>query len=162
MNEEIKLKLQAHLDGELSEREAREISAQLTNDSEVRSLFAELQFTKTALRGNELEIKLPETREFYWSKIRREIERGEKQSSPVQHGSWWKPVYMRWAGGLAATCALLMISFVAFNGKNESYVTAEVERTSDDMGAISYHSDKEGMTVVYLFERQGEKSIDSN
>ena len=161
MNEEIKLKLQAHLDGELSEREARGISKQLSNDSAVRSLFAELQFTKTALCGNELELKLPETREFYWSKIQREIERSGKVAAPVQRVSWWKPAYVRLGGGFAAACALLMISFIAFNGQNESYVTDEVEGT-DDMGAITYHSDKEGMTVVYLFDREGEKVVDSN
>jgi anti-sigma factor RsiW len=162
MNEEIKLKLQARLDGELSEREAREISAQINNEGEARALFAELQFTKTALHGNELELKLPESREFYWSKIQREIERGEKIAPVRQLDAWWKPIYMRWIGGVAAACALLMISFVAFNAGNESYATDEVEGTSDEMGAISYHSDKEGMTVVYLFDREGEQMVDSN
>ena len=75
MKHELELKLQAHLDGELTGREATEIAALLEHDREAAALFGELRNIKTALTGNELEIKLPETREFYWSKIEREIAR---------------------------------------------------------------------------------------
>lgn len=162
MNEETKLKLQAYLDGEISEREAREVSAQLKEDNQASALFRELQFTRAALRGNEVELKLPETREFYWSKIQREIARGSTESAPRPMVQWWKPAYVRVAGVFAAGCALLMISFVAFKGNNNSYATDEVEGTGEEMGSITYHSDKEGMTVVYLFDRDTEKAVDSN
>ena len=115
MNDETKIKLQAYLDGELSGRDAREVSELLNTESEAKAFFAELQFVKTALHGNELELKLPETREFYWSKIQRGIERGAKEPAQTAGFSWWKPVYARFAGGLAAACALMMISFIAFN-----------------------------------------------
>src|SRR5882762_9715108 len=83
MNPEFQLKLQAHFDGELSEREAREIESALATDPEARALLAELGNTRGALAGFETETKLPEAREFYWSKIRREIERHE-QAAPVR------------------------------------------------------------------------------
>ena len=71
MNAEFQLKLQAHLDGELSERESREIETALATDAEARALLAELRNTCGALAGFEAELKLPEERAFYWSKIRR-------------------------------------------------------------------------------------------
>ena len=160
MNEETKLKLQAHLDGELSDREARQIVELLSKDNEARSLFAEMQFTKTALRGNELEMKLPESREFYWSKIRREIERPTENPARIFAVSWWKPAYVRLAAGLAAGCALLMISFLAFTDRSPSF-PGEGESTSEEMGAITYHSNADGMTVVYLVDREQGEVIDS-
>ena len=80
MNPDKALKIQSYLDGELSDREARSISEWLATDNEARLLFEELQFTKVALAKNEPELKLPESREFYWSKIEREIRR---QDQPV-------------------------------------------------------------------------------
>ena len=164
MNDETKIKLQAYLDGELSGREARQISELLESDAEAKSFFAELQFVKTAMHGNELELKLPETREFYWSKIQREIERGTKEiSTRVPAFAWWKPAYVRFAGGLAAVCALLMVSFIAFNGGSPAkfaFVPGEIEGNGE-MGAITYHSNAEGMTVVYLVDREQGEVVDS-
>jgi hypothetical protein len=165
MNDETKIKLQAFLDGELSGRETRQISELLESDAEAKSFFAELQFVKTAMSGNELEIKLPETREFYWGKIQREIERGEKQKQTVEAlafpiFAWWKPAYVRIASGVAAACALLMISFMAFNDGNRAYIPGEIEGNGE-MGAITYHSNADGMTVVYLVDRGQGEMVDS-
>ncbi len=154
MKEETKLKLQAYLDGEVSNRETRDTVDLLRKDNEAQSLFAELQFTKTALRGNEMEMKLPESRDFYWSKIRREIERQPKELARSFDGRWWKPAYARIAAGLAAGCALLMISFLAFNAGTSPSLPGEMESTGEEMGAITYHSNADGMTVVYLVDRE--------
>jgi anti-sigma factor RsiW len=156
MNDETKIKIQAYLDGELSGRERTEISNLVSSNREAQSLLTELQFTKAALKGNELELKVPETREFYWSKIQREIGREAAQPAKTARFSWWKPVYFRFAGGLAAAFALMVMSFVAFNNGNPVY-PIEVEGNGDDMGAITYHSESEQMTVVYLFDRETAK-----
>ena len=60
MKHELELKLQAHLDGELTGREAKEIAALRDHDREASALLGELQNTRIALAGNELEIKLAE------------------------------------------------------------------------------------------------------
>src|SRR6266513_3336151 len=75
MKQELQLKLQAYLDGELPDGEAREAAGLLAQDAEARALLAELKKTRAALAGFETDIKLPESREFYWSKIEREIQR---------------------------------------------------------------------------------------
>src|SRR3954464_4683574 len=75
MKLESEFELQAYLDGELSKRQARKVSARLASDPQAQLLLAELNMTKTALAGNQSELKLPETPEFFWSKIEREIQR---------------------------------------------------------------------------------------
>ena len=73
MNVDLGIKLQAHLDGELTGRDAQQVTALLESDAEARALFNELQQTRTMLKGNEPEFRLPESREFFWSKIEREV-----------------------------------------------------------------------------------------
>jgi anti-sigma factor RsiW len=167
MKDDIKFQLQAHLDGELSDLKARKISEQLSKDSEARAMLAELQFVNVALRENEPEMKLPESRECCWSKIRREMERAapQEESQPVRFPlfAWWKPAYARVASGVAAGCALLMISFIAFNSGNQAntgYLPGEVEGSGEYMGAITYHSDADQMTIVYLFDREQNRRTD--
>jgi anti-sigma factor RsiW len=162
MNDETKIKLQAFLDGELSGQDAAEISGLLDKDAEAKSFFAELQFVKAALRDNEPEIKLSESREFYWGKIQREIERAEKSAQVKPGLAWWKPAYVRFAAGFAALCAVLMISFIAFDSGSSAKLVPEVEGNGEEMGVITYHSDAERMTVVYLFDREQDKVVDSD
>ena len=82
MKQELQLKLQAYLDGELPDGEAREAADLLAQDAEARALLAELKNTRAALAGFEADIKLPESREFYWSKIEREIQRQSPMIEP--------------------------------------------------------------------------------
>src|SRR5881296_2996806 len=77
INHETELKLQAYLDGELSPGEAKTVADLLRRDAGAQALYQELRIAKSLLAENELERKLPESGEFYWSKIRRQIEREE-------------------------------------------------------------------------------------
>ena len=82
MDYEAQLKLQSYLDGELPENEAREVANWLGRDPEAVALFTELDQTGKALAGFQEDLSLPESRDFYWSKIRREIQR--EQAPPVR------------------------------------------------------------------------------
>ena len=97
MNEELPIKLQALLDGELPETEARAMLNLIARDAEAAALHTELKNTRQALAKFERPIQLPESREFYWSKIAREIERAEPQSEPAprRHGifSFWRRAF---------------------------------------------------------------------
>ena len=75
------LKLQAFLDGELPEREARAVASEAAHDRESAALLEELRNTRGALAGFEAEVRLPESREFFWSKIKRQVERLETPAS---------------------------------------------------------------------------------
>src|SRR5262249_32066473 len=84
MDYEAQLKLQAHLDGELPDAEAREVSNLLARDREAVALYGELRNTRQALVGHEVGVSLPESREFFWSKIERELRRLERPETPVR------------------------------------------------------------------------------
>jgi anti-sigma factor RsiW len=88
MNHELELKLQAWVDGQLPVREADEVASLIEKDADARAMLTELKNTRTALAGFEDGIKLPETREFYWSKIAREIERLKSKPQPANI-SWF-------------------------------------------------------------------------
>lgn len=143
------MKLQAYIDGELPEGEAREAANRLAADSEAVALLAELRNTRKAIKGFEETIKLPETREFYWSKIEREIQRLEVKTEPVSI-----PFSARLRRLLlpAAACALLAIAgFVAVQQIVPTGSSSpQLETASLDPGAITYRDDAQGVTVVWL------------
>lgn len=151
MNEELQLKLQAFADGELSGREAREITDLLARDTDARTLFAELENTRGALAGYEAEIKLPESREFYWSKIEREIHRLEQADrprlEPVRFWSWRR--FLVPAGALAAL--VLLGSLMSPRLRTPTHIaSAESEFTLADSDAFTYHDYANGTTLVWL------------
>jgi hypothetical protein len=67
------LRLQAGLDDELSVRGARRVANVLCKDPDTQRLSAELSQLKSVLAGNELERKVPQTREDYWRGILKAI-----------------------------------------------------------------------------------------
>lgn len=157
MNLEQELKLQAWLDGELPPAEAARLAQTAQDDPRARQLVAELTAVKTALAGNELERKVPDTREFYWSQIQRRIQREETRSVPVATSisallARWRRLIAPMAGALAGA-ALLVVSI-----RQSVPVPAFVETTvtSSDFDALTYHDQSSGMTVVWLKYREQE------
>lgn len=152
MNLETKLKLQAYLDGELDGRDAAQTAAYLEQDAEARALQAELANIKAVLAANEPEMKLPESREFYWSKIERAVR--QQTALPVESG--FLPGYPRWFRILAPAfgAALLMAAAVsvarlATTPSTLTYLH-EIETPLEDTSSISFHSEAAGMTVVWV------------
>ena len=158
MNLEQQLKLQAWVDGELPEGEARDVAAFVHEQSEAQALAGELRVTKSFLVGNELEAKLPESGDFYWSKIQREIEREETAAARPPGVSWtfaWRRL-MAPLSGVALIAFLSILSLNVFHRQSAddsaSYLV-EVENLSEDIGSISYRSQSENMFVVYLYKK---------
>lgn len=152
MNQETKLKLQAHLDGELGEGESRKVAAWLDQDPEARELSRELNEIKGVLRTPELEVKLPESREFYWSKIERALVQQPSPKAPAL--SWLRPWWMRLlapAMGVAVLliAALSIVKLTSTNTPRLSYLH-EIETPLEDTSAISFHSESSGITVVWV------------
>src|SRR5580658_1748549 len=69
MKHELELKVQAWLDGELPDHEARQMGEWIARDSEAAALAAELGCIRQAMFRQETAGTLGESREFYWSKI---------------------------------------------------------------------------------------------
>lgn len=151
MKQELPLKLQAYLDGELPAGQAGEVPGLLAQDAEARALLAELKNTRAALVGFESEIKLPESREFYWSKIQREIRRLEK-SEPAEPPVSIFAALRRFLVPASAFAALVIAAMiVGHQFGHESVLRApETETTFADSGAFTYRDYASGMTLVWL------------
>ena len=156
MNHETELKLQAYLDGELSESEATAIREMLAHDPEARSVTDALEATRTILLANEPELKVPETREFYWSKIGRQIELGEEQGAVANAGqaapAWWLR-FLAPAGLLAVLIVLIALSLRAREGASPIWAMDdghEIETPLEETSSFSFRSEAAAMTVVWV------------
>ena len=149
IDQETQIKIQAFLDGELAETEARDIAALIAQDRDAAALHTELKNTRRALTSAEQGIVLPETREFYWSKIRRDIERLE-QLQPVQPApSIWQLInrLLKPVAAVATVVVLGTILFQQLGGRNGG---GDFLVASADMDAISYRDDSDGTTYVWF------------
>ena len=159
MKMESELNLQAYLDGELSPRQGRKVAAWVAADAQAKSLLDELTMTKGALAGSELELKVPESSDFYWSKIQRAIVRAEQvvQPRPVPRFLVaWRRLLAPLAG-VALVGFLTVYSFKMYEGGDDSrHHLAAVENLSEHTGAYSFRSQSEKMFVVWLYDRSEE------
>jgi anti-sigma factor RsiW len=149
MDAEAQLKLQAFLDGELSDAEAGEVSKWPTQDPEAAALLGELRQTRDALAGVETDLRLPETREFFWSKIEREIGRLE---APAAVAVPWFAHLRRFLMPATAVALLAIAGFVATRQTGSHRVAGgpEAETSIDDTGAFTYRDYAAGTTLVWL------------
>jgi anti-sigma factor RsiW len=148
MNEEQQIKLQAFLDGELPEAETRDVANWLARDPAAAALLGELKNTRAALAHFERPIQLPESREFFWSKIERQIqsEQPEPEAVPQRHTlfSFWRraiPVL----GGFAALIIALLV--MTMPGQKPA---ADMEVAMADSDAFTYRNYESGTTLVWL------------
>jgi anti-sigma factor RsiW len=151
MDWEAQLKLQAFLDGELPAGEARKVEDWLARDRDAAALLAELRDTHALLHGFEEDIRLPESREFFWSKIEREIARSEKPApaSPVPS---WANALRRFLVPASAMALLAIAGVVATrqSGTPGRALGPEIETATADPGAFTYRDDMAGTTLVWL------------
>lgn len=143
------LKLQSYLDGELSGGEARQVADRLAQDPQATALLGELDRTRSALRGFEEGMKVPESREFYWSKIRRQIQREEQAATRPAAVPWYYRLrrFLVPATGLAVI-GLLLLTVSRQTGNSPA--DTSVETTLEDSGAFTYHDFNAGATLVWL------------
>jgi anti-sigma factor RsiW len=142
------LKLQAYLDGELPEREGREVANRLAQDQEAVALLGELRQTRKALAGVEAGVRLPESREFYWSKIARQIEREAPAAAaePVQRIS----VLTRLRRMLMPAAGLAVLALAGLIASKDLGRTGAAATALADPGGFTYHDYAAGATLVWL------------
>lgn len=154
MNREQQLKLQALLDGELPDHEAREMLAWTQRDGAAAALLTELKNTRQAVTQSKAHLSVPESREFYWSKIQREIQQREPAASRVPQPSIFT-ILGRWlvpAGALAAVVLATMLGYSHFNPAPKTVLAEapELETTLADADAVTYRDEQESTTLVWL------------
>lgn len=153
MNEQEQLKLQAGLDGELTDREMAEVAGWLECRPEARQLKGELDYVRTALRGNELERTLVSSREFYWNRIAAAIEKPSAETVADHHGGFvrWILRHLGQVAGVAAALALLFFTFTSLDA--EPLPESDWKVLDPNTGMANYRDYKNGVTVVMLYDR---------
>ncbi|MGA3180109.1 MAG: hypothetical protein ABSF38_07195 [Verrucomicrobiota bacterium] len=150
MKQDLELKLQAWLDGELPSAEAQEMRLLAATDPEARRLMAELQGIKAALLQHEQAVAMPETREFYWSKIQQQIQRQDRLHPPILVP--WSRHWRSWLAPLAAACALAAALILAVRPSPRAVALNQVSITADGYEARSFRDQSSGMNFVFLQE----------
>ncbi len=165
MNQELNLKLQAYLDGELSSGERAEVTALIEKDAPARALYTELQQTSLALRGNETEWRLPESREFFWSKIEREIQKLDATPA-AKRTPWWLALVRRnlaAVSGFGVATALLVVAAFQMNmlplASHDLF--EEIENPISESSAFSFRSESQKMTMVWISDSSASAEDDA-
>jgi anti-sigma factor RsiW len=152
MNKKRQLYLQAWLDGELPSPDAQRVESWLQKDPELQALAHELRQIRSSLQIDESTIKVPASREFYWSQIERRLQSAEADAKPpgawarFMHHWWWK-----WVAP-AAAAALLAVSLLPGwlpHRKNLTLNGFEIE-TNPEANVVAFQSDQDGITVVWV------------
>jgi len=151
MNAEQELKLQSFLDGELPEAEAREVAAWLARDADAKALHSELRHTRQALKQSEPNALLPESREFFWSKIQRDIARLEPTpaATPAVSPFRWLRRLLVPTGSLAALALAVLVAggqFGWFSGR----LAPATETAMANASTFTYHDEANGTTLVWV------------
>lgn len=170
MNSPMELKVQAYLDNELTPGEARQVASLLNSDAQAREVYRALKETKAIVRENEPALRLQESRDFYWSKIQRQIETTERQPAPAAHRPWWIRLMAPVAGAVALFAVLLSVSGP---GPSQQQAAAgsgpaatesagpmhEGEVVAPEMAAITFRSEREGVTVVWVSSASAQAAV---
>jgi anti-sigma factor RsiW len=154
MNHEEKLHLQAYLDNELTRAESQRAAAWLVRDPEAKRLYQELQATRDLLHENELAVALPESHDFYWSKIEKAIRSAKSEAGSAPEISK-SPIWLRWFIPVASTAVLVAALMGVLNRPNPHAMTAlhELDSISDESSTFTFNSEKDGVTVVWVQSR---------
>jgi anti-sigma-K factor RskA len=152
MNPETQLKLQAWLDGELPPAEAPAMARLAESDRDAAALVAELRRTTAALANNELARPLPESREFFWSKVERGILAGRGLPSGRSRPLWlsWWFRFLAPAGIVAALAIVLFTPIFGVHRGAHLAALEEIESPLDDVSVFTFRSETERMTVVWV------------
>ena len=151
MDFDTQLKLQAFLDGELSEDEARAVASLIARDEAAKALHAELKNTRKAIKEAGANAKLPETREFFWSKIEREIQRLEPVAATTRRVSPFEAL-RRLLMPVSAFAVLVVAGLITYNqlGFGGSSHPSATEVAGRDSNAFTYHDYSAGLTLVWM------------
>ena len=155
MNEnEIQLKVQSLVDGELTGPEAKEWRGRLETDAGLKELHARLTAVRGLMTGAELPRTLPESGDFHWSQISKAIEREERQAKhlarPASGANW----LLRWVLPLASVACLMLFLTLQQTTRPDLGISLgsdhELELSIDDLDVMTFNTGDDAISVVWL------------
>lgn len=151
--------LQAFADGQLDAKESARVEKLVSESKECAAFLEEIRALKGLIDLGDTDLPVPVTREFYWSRIQSKLVREEYEvaNRPLQEVASWGDTLLKWFIPAAAVGALL-VAMVIQNpspaGKSADFVELtidhEIETLSKDASYMTFRSEQEGMTVVWL------------
>ena len=152
MDKEYQLKVQALLDGELPEDQARQVESAIREDPEAQALFDSLKLSRSCLVGFEEGIRLPESREFFWSKIERQLSVNDLVEARSARAP--RPFHRFWRWLMPASAVAAVAAFAWIVGNQSGIVGSgsgpELESALADTGAFTYRDFSARTTLVWL------------
>ena len=146
MKHDLELKIQAWVDGELQEREARRMADWIEGHAEASALAEELSRTRQAMIGQEMAATLSESRDFYWSKIQRQI---AGEAAPGHARIPWTARWRRFLAPLAGAAALACVVLMSVR-HNAPSAFDDFSSTGAGMEAVTFQDQSAQMTVIWL------------
>ena len=151
---EIELKVQALVDGELTGSEAEALRQRINDDAGLQQLHVSLTQMRGLIADSELPRPLPESGDFYWNKIAETIEReesaGERAAPPTPASRW----LLRWLAPVAGVSALVLLLTLQQPTAPDLGITLnsdhELEMSDDEIDVMTYNSDDDSMSIVWL------------
>lgn len=154
IDSDLKLKLQAYADGELSPRDRAAIQGLIARDAEAQRWLADLQSFRRVLRDHEPVLALPESRTFYWSKIARAIHSDNGRAAAPAASFPWSSVLRRWwAAPVAGAGVLAAVLFLSPHPTESAAALDEVETITPEMGTFTFRDHSAGVTLVWVYDR---------
>ena len=123
----------------------------IARDEEAKALHAELKNTRKALKDSPPNVKLPESREFFWSKIEHDLQRLAPLRTAVPTISLFERL-RRLLIPMGALAALVLAGLFTYNELSLGSRSGafEMDMAMADSNAFTYQDYTAGMTLVWL------------
>ncbi len=149
MKTEMLLKIQSWVDGCLPAGESAEMERFVAANPDAQAVVGELRMTKLAFAGNEPTLTMPESREFFWSKVQREIARQEAAGVATESAGFFAAGWCRKLlvpvtsfAGLALVAALVVVATRTPDGSDQ------IESQLEGVSTVTYGVP--GMKVIWI------------
>ena len=149
----IELKIQALVDGELTESEAEQMRECMDNDVRLQILYAQLIQTKDLISKHEMPRILPESGDFYWTKIAQEIGGVEPANQGSNNSLVIKWLFRRLVPLLGIATIVLLITLQQPSVPDlgiEFKSDHELELLDDDIEVMTFNSIDDSISIVWL------------
>ena len=168
MNEALAIRIQAHLDGELSQDASKQLLTELESNAEAMELLKAFQAESSLLSSvTEKEHSLPVAHSYFWKGIADEIAPDAVSSIHASTGPVVEP-WKRWLSWLLPAAGAACVALVAImqgltpgsigsksgDGDRSKLRRApsfhEIDSRQQNAGFISFRSESEGVSVVWI------------
>jgi anti-sigma factor RsiW len=146
MKLETMLEIQSSVDGQLDNQRRQVVARLVSSDTEARQLHQQLTAVRMALREHEPAIRVPESREFYWSQLERRLQVREQVHPPALHPAttvwrWLAPMM-----GVSAVIAVFALQPFATTGLRSFPAGSGNPQAT----TVTFSSEADGVTIHWI------------